>query len=95
MMLRLVFRPAARIELREARRCYESQQKGLGLVLARTVVETLDRIATNPALYPVVEDGVRRAVVCRRYGVRLMLFAGDASQSAAGSGRTASLVVLR
>lgn len=65
MTPRIVFRPAARTELRDACDWYDGQQAGLGLALAQVVADTLDRIEAHPTLYPRVEGEVRRAVLAR------------------------------
>ncbi len=60
------YRRAARMELRDAYRWYETQRPGLGEDLLRRVEETLDRIRQNPEAFPVVHPaGVRRALIDR------------------------------
>jgi plasmid stabilization system protein ParE len=70
MTPRVVFRPAAVEELREARDQYDAQRPGLGDELGQIVTATLDRIASHPAAFPEVMPGVRRAVMDRfPYGI--------------------------
>ena len=65
MMPRLVFRPEARAEVREARAWYEAQSPGLGLEFARAVEAVLATISRTPAFYPVVDGATRRALLRR------------------------------
>jgi len=62
---RLVFHPAARVELREAQEWYESRVFGLGSEFARAVESALMAIQRRPATYAVVHDEVRQAVLRR------------------------------
>ena len=62
MTPRLVFRPEARAEVREAREWYEAQSPGLGLEFARAVEAVLATISRTPAFFPVVEGATRRAL---------------------------------
>ncbi len=64
-MPRILFHPAARIELLQARKWYDAQRAGLGEDLARTVDAAISRIGKHPDLYPEVEVGVRRAALPR------------------------------
>ena len=63
MTPRFVFRPAARVDLLEARDWYEVQRRGLGSDLAASVEVAINRIGTHPALYPEIWPGLRRAVL--------------------------------
>jgi plasmid stabilization system protein ParE len=65
MTPRVVFRPEARAEVREARDWYEAQSVGLGLEFARAVDAMLSTIRRTPALYPVVVGAARRALLRR------------------------------
>jgi plasmid stabilization system protein ParE len=70
MTPRFLFRPAAVDELREARDWYEAQRAGLGAELGQVVSGSLEHIAAQPAAFPEVVPGVRRAVIDRfPYGI--------------------------
>ena len=67
---RLVFRPGARDEIREARRWYERQAPGLGRRFLADLDATLARVVADPRSYAVVErtptgQEVRRALLRR------------------------------
>lgn len=61
------FHPAARAEIRDARRWYEGEVRGLGRAFLGEGDATLAFIARHPAMYEAVEaDGsVRRALLHR------------------------------
>jgi plasmid stabilization system protein ParE len=67
MTPRLSFRPGARAEIREARRWYEAQARGLGRAFLGEVDATLAFVQEYPAMYEAVEAGglVRRALLHR------------------------------
>ena len=65
MTPRVVFRPEARAEVREAREWYEAQSPGLGLEFARAVEAVVATISRTPAFYPAVEGATRRALLRR------------------------------
>jgi plasmid stabilization system protein ParE len=70
MTPRLLFRPAAVEELREARGWYEAQRAGLGEELEQSIEASLRRVSANPEAFPEVAPGVRRAVIERfPYGI--------------------------
>jgi plasmid stabilization system protein ParE len=59
----LIIRPEAEHDLAEAYRWYESQREGLGRrFITATDMEILS-IREHPRLYPVVHNGIRRALV--------------------------------
>lgn len=64
-VVQVVFHPAARDELREAREWYEAQRPGLGDELGAVVGLAIDRIREFPDAYPEVLPTVRRAVLSR------------------------------
>jgi plasmid stabilization system protein ParE len=59
----VVFRPAARLELKSAVEWYEQRSPELGTRLARAVDRLVDRIVLNPKLFAVAYRGVRQARV--------------------------------
>ena len=59
----VIFRPAARQDLINARNWYEERRAGLGDRFASSVERTLETIAKSPELFPVVHHDVRRALV--------------------------------
>ena len=72
---RLVFRPGARAEIRDARQWYEGRVPGLGRRFLADLDATMGRVLEHPEMYPALADGSgdRRAlrrrfpysVVCR------------------------------
>ena len=67
MTPRLTFRPAARVEILDARRWYEGQLTGLGRAFIAELEATLAFVRLHPRMYvAVVPDGaVRRALLHR------------------------------
>jgi plasmid stabilization system protein ParE len=61
--LRLVFKPAARQEYRDAADWYESRSPGRGKAFRAAVRYQLDRITANPRIHGKVYQDVRKAVV--------------------------------
>lgn len=63
-------RVEAEIDLFEAALWYETEREGLGFDFDAEVHRTLERIAENPNLFPVIGRNIRRAIVDRfPYGV--------------------------
>lgn len=62
---RLIVRPPAERDLREAQQWYEEQRPGLGADFRAAIDNSFRRLAENPQLYPVVYRGLRRAVMRR------------------------------
>jgi plasmid stabilization system protein ParE len=58
-------RPEARNDIEQAAAWYERQRKGPGEAFLDEVLDTFDRIAEDPRLYPVMHRQTRRAVVHR------------------------------
>lgn len=70
MKLRLVIRPEAADELREAKRWYEAQRVGLGREFAVEVARVIGAAREAPGQFPAVEGEIRRGLVRRfPYGV--------------------------
>lgn len=65
MSLRLIVRPLAEQDLRDAQRWYEEQRSGLGNEFRTTADSLIRRIVERPRLYPEVYRDVRRAVMRR------------------------------
>lgn len=61
----LVFRQQARREFDAAGDWYERERPGLGEAFLAEVEQVLRVIAINPAVFPAVFNGVRKAVVKR------------------------------
>lgn len=57
--------PRAESEIRDAFLWYESKRHELGVEFVSEIQESLDRIVESPAMYPVLEDDVRGALVGR------------------------------
>jgi plasmid stabilization system protein ParE len=64
-MLRVVFRPAARADLREAFAWYERQEPGLGQRFLEAVDATLERVRANPRVCAVLHGDVRSVRLAR------------------------------
>ena len=58
----LRFHPDAESEMIEAAAWYEAQQTDLGKRFLTCVQDALNRVELNPALYPVVDNDVRRCL---------------------------------
>lgn len=70
MTRRVIIRPAAEAELREAFQWYEQQQSGLGLGFLRCVDACIAKAGRNPRTHAKVHGNIRRALVRRfPYGV--------------------------
>lgn len=63
---KLIFRPEAESDLREAYTWYENQSKGLGADLILCVDAALSLIQRSPELYAQVHKNIRR-VLTRRF----------------------------
>ena len=61
-MKQLRFHPDAESEMIEAAAWYEAQQTDLGKRFLTCVQDALNRVELNPALYPVVDNDVRRCL---------------------------------
>lgn len=62
-MKRLVLRQEAEIDILEAALHYEREREGLGFRFESELDHTITRVAENPLQFPVIEGGVRRALV--------------------------------
>lgn len=72
------FHPEAEAELRAAIEYYEDCSTGLGHEFAVEVYSTIERICAFPCAWPLLEPGIRRALVPRfPYGV---LYAVEAAR---------------
>lgn len=70
MTHRLVVRREAGIDVQEAALWYDLKREGLGVQFLDEVAYVLRRISDQPAQFPWIEAGVRRALVRRfPYGV--------------------------
>jgi toxin ParE1/3/4 len=67
---RLVIRPRAETDLREARNWYENQRAGLGAEFVDEIEATIQVLIHNPRLHPVYYRGFRR-VLARRFPYKL------------------------
>src|SRR5947209_6986971 len=63
MRRRTFVRPEAQTDIREAARWYEDREFGLGLRFLREVRTSLQHIADNPLMFPVIEEDVRRSLL--------------------------------
>jgi hypothetical protein len=62
---RVSFRPEAEAEALETRDWYEGRRPGLGAEFRAALDETVERLAANPAQFPVVQGETRRAILNR------------------------------
>ena len=70
MKYRVILRPRAETDAREAREWYENRRPGLGRDFLDGVQSVLAELPERPFQYPVVYRDVRRALVARfPYGV--------------------------
>jgi plasmid stabilization system protein ParE len=84
----VVFRPQAEQEAGEASRWYEKQKPGLGARFVEAVDAAIQRIAANPAAFPVAHNEIHRAVVRQfPYGVYFRIEAGEVIVIAVMHGR--------
>ena len=70
------FSPEADAELTEARRWYSHQRKNLDLEFMQCIDDALSRVVKNPYSFPIVYQGLRRAVV-RRFPFALFYEVGS------------------
>lgn len=56
---------AAKQEIRDAAEYYEMQAKGLGTDFTDRIHAAMLDVCENPESWPVVEQGVRRRLICR------------------------------
>ena len=70
MKWRLVIRPRAETDLREARKWYENQRAGLGAEFLAEIDATIQALIRDPQRHPVYYRGFRR-VVARRFPYKL------------------------
>lgn len=56
-------RPEAQEDIGAGVRWYADREAGLGLRFLREVRTSLERIADNPLMFPVIEEDVRRALL--------------------------------
>lgn len=68
--------PRAESDIRDAFLWYESKRQELGAEFVSEVQEGLDRIAESPAMFPVLDDGVRGALL-RRFPYKIMYLDED------------------
>lgn len=59
------FHPEAEREFHDAISWYEHQRKGLGAEFFLCIDESIERITSNPLIFPVVYNQIRRIVVRR------------------------------
>lgn len=73
MPTRVRFRPEARSEIKEARRWYEGQVRGLGRAFLSELEAAIDLLSLFPRMHPtVLEDTQVRRVLLRRFPYALV-----------------------
>jgi plasmid stabilization system protein ParE len=65
MIQRVIFRPAAELELKEAYAWYEQREVGLGTEFLRSVEVCVHTIRRFPEIFPVVHKSVRQGIIRR------------------------------
>src|SRR6185295_3777451 len=70
-LMRVVFRPEARVESFEAREWYESRSPGLGFDFVRALEVALHAAIRNPNAFSIV-DGELRQVIFRKFPYSLV-----------------------
>ena len=78
MNSRLVLRPAAAADLRDAHDWYDARQPGLGGQFLEAVERKLAQIEANPLQFPVVRNVTRRAIV-QRFPYGIFYVAGESA----------------
>ena len=73
MILPIVFRPLAELELDEATAWYKSRKRGLETEFRAEVNQMLERIASTPTPFRPVRGGIRRALL-RRFPYAIHFF---------------------
>ena len=69
-MVRLIFHPEAKAEMRESAAFYEQEQVGLGTKFLGEVRDSLDKLREFPSRYPLIAPDFRCCRVSRfPYGV--------------------------
>ncbi len=61
----ILFRRIAQVEFDSAADWYDKEQSGLGTEFIHEVRRVLGLIASQPDRYPIVEDGIREAILQR------------------------------
>ena len=62
---RIIVRPEAESDIKDAYEWYEAQRKGLGDNFLLCIEEALSRISRNPAQYSIVYKEIRRLLIHR------------------------------
>jgi toxin ParE1/3/4 len=66
----VIIRPEAESEIKEAYLWYEERRTGLGADFILCVEDGLEKIRSNPEMYPVVYKNIRRLLIRRfPYGI--------------------------
>jgi plasmid stabilization system protein ParE len=74
MTYRLIIRPDAELDIRDAFNWYEAQTLGLGSEFVRAVDVCLSHIGRNPSAYPIIFKQARRVFIRRfPYGIFYVL----------------------
>ena len=73
---RVIIRPEAESDIKDAYDWYEAQRKGLGENFLLCIEEALSRISHNPAIYSVVYRKVRRILI-HRFPFALFFIEGE------------------
>ncbi|WP_437791344.1 type II toxin-antitoxin system RelE/ParE family toxin [Sorangium sp. So ce693] len=82
-MIRLIVRPSAELDIREAAEWYEDEEAGLGGQFVDELRHIVSRIRELPSQFPDVGRGTRRALLKRFPYAIYFLLRGEADQRAA------------
>ena len=62
---KIIIRPEAESDIKDAYEWYEAQRKGLGENFLLCIEEALSRLSLNPAIYSIVYKKIRRVLIHR------------------------------
>ncbi|WP_437630477.1 type II toxin-antitoxin system RelE/ParE family toxin [Sorangium sp. So ce854] len=82
-MTRLIVRPSAELDIREAAEWYEDEEAGLGGQFVAELRHIVSRIGELPSQFPGVGRGIRRALLRRFPYAIYFLLRGEADARAA------------
>lgn len=73
MVWQLITRPEAEVDIEASALWYEGRRSGLGFRFLDELNEVLSRVVEGPHQFPVIDKGVRRALLRRfPYGIYFM-----------------------
>src|SRR5437870_8743879 len=73
MIARVIFRPAAEADLKQAYEWYEERATGLGAEFIRCVDSCVQLVRRHPEIYPMAHKQIRQGIV-RRFPYSVLYF---------------------